>query len=480
MRLSFDCRYALALLLALAFAIRVIPLTYSHFWDEAVFLQDARVILEGHSTYDEFFERPPLLSIVYAGGLALWNNLYVANVMQGLVTVLAVLFGFLYVRRSFGATAGFCAAFLLAFAPYFVKTSHELMTDMPAVALMLAAMWLFDMTGARAAFSAGVAYGLAVETRFTSIFLALYFLLEAGFAPERFRRLVWLGLGAAATLAPYLVWLKVTYGAFLYPFLMARRIVEEWTAPMPAQFYFQTVRGIFPPSLWALFAATVVLLILTWARRGQSGDAAESVDGDPLKRQTSLLVWGLAFFLYMLSIPHKEMRYLLPLAIPVVAIGAAGFAALVTWFGRRARGLQVAGALLAVFFLVEDYGASFMKVAGPLEDRTELPEVRIARYLREHSTASDTLYAAHDFPVLAFYSQRRTVSLLPIQAEFERRWRELMTQPGYFVYFLPDRIVEIHAVDPALQPDREFLATHPEFVPVESFPTAIVYRYTPS
>ena len=38
---------------------------------------------------------------------------------------------------------------------------------------------------------------------------------------------------------------------------------------------------------------------------------------------------------YMLTIPHKEVRYLLPLAIPVVVVSALGLAALYHWFERQ-------------------------------------------------------------------------------------------------------------------------------------------------
>jgi len=55
---------AFALLLALL--IRIVPLTYSHFWDETVYLQHARVILDGRADYEELSYRPPFLSLIYA------------------------------------------------------------------------------------------------------------------------------------------------------------------------------------------------------------------------------------------------------------------------------------------------------------------------------------------------------------------------------------------------------------------------------
>jgi 4-amino-4-deoxy-L-arabinose transferase-like glycosyltransferase len=483
MRAHLDYRVALALLWGLALFVRVFPLSYSHFWDETVFLQDAKVIVDGRANYDEFFERPPLLSAAYALGFALWDNIYVANVVQGLWTVSAVLFALLYVRKTFGLVAGLCAAFLLAFGPYFVETSHELLTDMPAVALMLAAMWLFDQSGAPCALLAGMAYALSIETRFTSLFLMLYFLLEVAFTPKKLRQLVLFGVGAAASLAPYLIWLKLKYQSFFYPFVLARRIVQEWTAPVPAGFYFEGVRGIFPLSLWALLALALVSLVSHWitmARRQASAASAENAESfDQMKRQSTLLIWGAAFFAYMLSIPHKEIRYLLPLAIPAVVIAAVGATGAYSWLARQASPLRLAGLLLGVLVAAADYGSPALKLAGPLTDRSEWAEVQIARYLREHSTPADTIYASHNFPVLAFYSERHTVSLLPIQEDFDRDWRDFMSYPGYLVYFLPERIGEIHALHPALKPDRQFLATHLNFVEVKAFPIATVYRYTP-
>src|SRR5207245_151045 len=82
----------LALVLLLVALIRTVPLTYSHFWDETVFLQHAKVIIDGRTNYEEFHHRPPFLSFLYALGFAIWDNVYVANLVQGVVTALTVVF----------------------------------------------------------------------------------------------------------------------------------------------------------------------------------------------------------------------------------------------------------------------------------------------------------------------------------------------------------------------------------------------------
>jgi len=475
----------LVLVLLLAVLVRTVPLTYSHFWDETVFLQHAKVIIDGRTNYEEFHHRPPLLSFLYALGFAIWDHVYVANLVQGVVTTLTVVFAVLYARRGFGLATALFTGFLFAFTPYFVTASHELLTDMPALALMLAAMWLFDKPGARYAFLSGIVYALAIQTRFTSLFLFVYFALDTVLSPKKIRSLAFLLAGAAVAIAPYLIWIRWNYGSFFFPFVQARRIVTEWTAPVPAGFYWEALLVVFPHSMWLLFGAGVLLPVARLAMVGRTGEGGRRLAGlaglsDQTRREFVLLMWGGAFFVYMLTIPHKEVRYLLPLAIPVLVTSALGLVELFRWCERQARPIRAIGILFGAAVVMLDYAPSLHKLSEPWLDRSEGEEVQIARYLREVSTPADTIYAAHNFPVFAFYSERRTVSLLPIQGEFDQAWRELMNQPGFLVWYRPAGIEETHSIYPSFKPDRQFLETSPNFHTIRAFPSAIVYRYEPA
>jgi 4-amino-4-deoxy-L-arabinose transferase-like glycosyltransferase len=483
-RLGRNRRLLLWGILLGALLLRIVPFTASHLWDETVYLQHARVIVEGRTNYNEFDYRPPLLPILYAAGYLVWDNIYVANVVQGIASTLAVLFAFLYVRRTFGSTPALIAAALFAFTPYFVEASHELMTDMPAVALMLAAMWLSDRTGSRSAFVAGIASALAAQTRFTSLFVFVYFAADSVFSGAKFRRLLWLVTGAAIAMAPYLIWVRWNYGSFFYPFAFASRITTEWTAPVPASFYFVAIAQIFPASTLALFAVGLVATAIEWSRPGPGGHGAGLISRFAnldvrTARVLALLAWGAAFFVYMLRIPHKEVRYLLPLAIPVVIVGALGAAAIWRWLSAQAVPFKVAGLFLALAVAAVDLGPAFAKLAESWIDASESQTVQIARYIREISTPADTLYAAHEFPVLAFYSERKTKSLLPIQDDFDRTWHDWMKDPGYVVYYRPSGIRETHSKNPSFKPDLSFMDARPNFRIAREFPEAIVYRYDP-
>lgn len=471
---------ALALLLALL--LRTVPLSYSHFWDETVFLQNARVILDGRDNYDELDYRPPLLPLLYAFGFAIWDHVYAANLVQGIVSTLTVVFVFLLVRPLFGVAAAVFSALLFAFTPYYVGASHQLLTDAPAVTLLLAAMWLFDKHGARYACCAGVIFALAIQTRFTALFLLLYFMLEAVFSPRKTRQLTLLLVATVAAMTPYLIWAELRLGSFYFPFAHARRIVTEWTAPVPAGFYWDALLQVFPFSLWFFFAAGILLPVARWALRPHSGERLLSwramiTLSDAHKRRTVLLLWGALFLLYMLSIPHKEVRYLLPLGIPVMIVAALGLSEIFHWCKRQAIPLQWAGLLLGISVAAVDYAPSLQKLTQPWLDPTLAEPVQIGHYLREISTPADTVYAAHNFPVFAYYSQRRTVSLLEIQGDFDNAWRGVMNRPGFLVYYLPSGIQETHSTFSTSKPDREFLDTTPEFRLLRVFSEALVYRY---
>ena len=471
-------------ILLAALLLRIVPLTASHFWDETVYLQHARVIVEGRTNYDEFEYRPPLLPILYAAGYLVWDNIYVANVVQGIASTLAVPFAFLYVRRAFGPAPALIAAALFAFTPYFVEASHELMTDMPAVALMLAAMWLFDRTGIRSPFVAGIASALAAQTRFTSLFVFVYFAVDSFFSGVKFRRLLWLVAGAAIAMAPYLFWIRWNYGSFFHSFALASRITTEWTALVPATFYFAAIPQIFPASALALFAIGLVATAIEWSRPSLGAHGAGLISRFAnldvrTARVLALLAWGAAFFVYMLRIPHKEVRYLLPLAIPVVVVGALGAAAIWRWLSVQAIPFKLAGLFLALAVAAVDFGPAFAKLTQSWIDPSETQTVQVARYIREISTPADTLYAAHEFPVLAFYSERKTKSLLPIQDDFDRAWRDWMRDPGYVVYFRPSGIRETHSKNPSFKPDPSFMDVRPNFRIAREFPEVILYRYDP-
>src|SRR6266404_3850113 len=82
----------LTLLVAAAFLVRLWPIWQVHFWDEAVYLQNAEVICCGKTNYSELSSRPPLLSILFALAFLLWHHVYAASVLTALLNAAGPLF----------------------------------------------------------------------------------------------------------------------------------------------------------------------------------------------------------------------------------------------------------------------------------------------------------------------------------------------------------------------------------------------------
>ena len=472
----------LVLLLIVAGLLAAIPLRYSHDWDESVFLQHARIFLDGRSNYDELHHRPPVLSLLYALGYALWDNPHSPHVLQGVLTGATVLFAFLYAKRAFGTAPALLAAVLFGINPYFVDAAHQLLTDVPSLGFMLAAMWFYDGPGARQVAAAGVAWAIAVQTRFTSSFLLVYFLLDTALAPRtKLPRLILLGISVLVAIAPYLLWAKWKFGGFFYPMIHARRIVMEWTAAVPATMYWNGLLELFPASLLVLFAlGTATLARRIWRQARVAGILPALAALDQTDRRLVVLVlWGIAFLVYMCGIPHKEVRYLLPLGIPVVMLAAIASADILSWLKTRSQPWRTAALALTAIAIAADYAPALRSLGEPWIDDSKRESVQIAEYLRAGAAPNDVIYAAHFFPVLAFYSAHKTESLLPYQSEFEQVWRNVMAKPGYLVYYPPAGIGETHAVNSHFKPDQAFIDAHPEFHFERDFPSARIYRYEP-
>ena len=461
----------------LAFFLRTFPLTFSHYWDEAVYLQNAKVISEGRTNYSELSYRPPMLSVFFAAGFLLWDNVYVANIVEGLLTSLVVLFSYLLVRSIWGEVTAIVVAVLFAFSPYIVEQSHQLMSDFPAVSLMTASLLLFTRGRKSSFFFSGVLYSLSVLTRFTSIFLLVYFALFVIVFRKNIKILVPFFLGAVLCMLPFLAWAQYNYGSFLFPFVHARRVITEWSGYIPPSVFFHGIREIFPLIVSVGLIAGIVKIVVSLSRQLARSDRTllERLSGldDTLRHELLLLSWGSLFFIYMLTIPHKETRYLAPLVIPVLVLSAAGVVYMYKTLRERSKFILATVVVVLIALAVRDFYPLYQRLEAPLVDDSVYGSVAIAQYLEEISGPGDTIYAVTNFPVLAFYSSRKTVSLLEVKKDSHERWREFMNAAGFYVYFTLDAEKDVLF-------QKDFLDKTKNFEEINNLGDTIVYRYSPS
>ena len=376
----------LFLLVAAAFLVRVWGISKDHFWDEMVYLQNAQVICCGKINYSELDFRPPLISLIFAGVFLLWHHIYAACIVTAFLNALGPLFLYLAGRLSVGRLPAAIAALLLAFSPFFVgvfpdgfasdATGNSLLTDSPALTLVLLAFWLLlralDRESAPRFAWAGLVLALSILMRFGTLpSVGMLFLLPLA-AKRRWRALMACGAGFLVGMVPYLIWSRVSYGAFF------STLHDGWThvegTAESIFFYLRNSAVIFTPV--AIFGLAVAATSWLWRRFGgflRRPDCPSAAPDtlSPHVLHTFLWLWLLAELVFFSAMPHKEPRYILPLAPPFLLLAGSGLALLCTLPGKRLRpvgALLVAAALVFTFFPIrERFSGPFVDPSTPEE-----------------------------------------------------------------------------------------------------------------
>lgn len=459
-RFPVEAVLLLALVVA-AFLVRIWPMSTSHYWDETVYLQNAEVILGARSNYSELASRPPLLSILFAAVFVLWHSVYAAEIVTALLNALGPLFLYLIGRRLMGKAAASIAALMLAFLPFFVAAGNSLLSDSPALALALLCFWLLvegvEADSRRWFLLAGFAGAMAVLMRFASLPTIAVLGLICLRPKFRFAAVIHFAIGFAAGFGPYLIWSRVKYGGFI------TTLQHGWTnvagSVDPASYYLRNIPAIFS---WLTVAGLVLWLAFTVKSR-----LAPS-EGVPARGfvfwNLFLCAWVAIVLGYYMAIPHKEQRYILPLAPPFLLLAGYGLAQLISFrkFALRAAG---AAALLAAFAYTS--APAFARLHEPLVSSYISEEQAAADYLKGVAPKSAALYVNFNYPVFAYYTGLPTHVILEQGDNFYDTFPANMPDDGYFILYR----------DQELDPRMDWLDSNPHFHRIQEFPSLIIYQY---
>jgi len=467
----------LLLLFAAAFLIRVWGLSYFHYWDEMVYLQNAKVICCGKTNYSELSFRPPLLSLIFAGAFLIRNHMFSACVVAAALNALAPVLLFLSGRRIVGSLAAALGSILLAFGPFFVgvfpagfdsdDTGNSLLTDSPALTLLLLGLWLMlkaleRQRGWRFAL-AGFALSLAILMRFGSIpGVALLCLMPLA-TKHRWKSLGSTIAGLFAGLAPYLLWSRMTYGGFL------ATIREGWThvegpAP-PFTFYLSNAPHIFT---WmgvagVLLAAGAGLAQLVRSRR-EARLAQRAMPADEAAALRRFLwLWLLLALLFFSTMQHKEPRYILPAAPPVLLLAGWGLALLCH---TRAKRLRAAGSVVVAVGMLVVLLPSRARFDSPFVVPGHPEEMDASAFLDSRFPAGTPVYLNFNYPAFAYFSDLR-IRELPIGgSEVYRAIREI-PEGGLLIAYRQNE-----SGDPRV----EVLDQDASLVPLKRYQTLTIYQ----
>ena len=337
--------------------MRVWPLSKVHFWDEAVYLQNAEVLCCGKTNYSELDSRPPLLSLIFAAVFRVWHSVYAADIVSALLNAAGPALLYICGRRIVGRVGAAIAALLMAFTPFFVgvfpsgfqtdNTGNSLLTDAPALTIILLALWTFLWALRREDSirfaGAGFVLGLAVLMRFASLSMVGVLALLVFAATRWWRAALATALGFLFAMVPYLCWSRARYNGFFATF---RRGWQYYQGARESPLFLLRNFGII--FSWITLAGLVIWLCRwAWERRktrAEHDDASENFTRRRL--QAFLCLWAVVLLVFFMAMPHQEPRYAMPLGPPLFLLAGSGLSTLLDF--RRPVARLVGAAVLSV------------------------------------------------------------------------------------------------------------------------------------
>jgi 4-amino-4-deoxy-L-arabinose transferase-like glycosyltransferase len=476
-------RFLLFLLCAAAFLVRIWGISRFHFWDEMVYLQNAQVICCGKINYSELDFRPPLLSVIFAGVFRVWNSIYAASIVSALLNALGPVFIFLAGRRLAGRLPAAIAALLLAFSPFFIgifpdgfvsdNTGNSLLTDSPALTFILLALWLLlralDGESAVRFAGAGLALAATILMRFGSLPSVCILLLLPLAAKRRSKALMACGAGLIIGLAPYLCWSRLHFGSFFFT------LRAGWTGVVdegePFFFYLRNCAAIFTPA--AIFglvlkaASSLWRLVRAIPSRLRIPPALFS-GPSPVVFEVFLWLWLVVDLIFFSTMPHKEARYVLPLAPPFLVLAGSGLALLCAPSSKSLRrtGALLLSALLVFTFLPvrERFSESFIDPGVPQEELA-------SRFLQSSFPSGTALYMNFNFPAFGFYTN---YPIHELPTDGAALYQDISNIPPGAVF-----IVYRESQGEVWAPDLAWMDANPKFQRLRDFSTFVIYRSVP-
>lgn len=463
----------LLLLFAAAFLVRLWPIWQVHYWDEAVYLQNAKVICCGKTNYSELSSRPPLLSLLYAGAFLLWNHDYAASLLAALLNGLAPVFLYWAGKLLYGRTTGLIASLLLAFSPLFAKMGNSLLTDHPALSLILVSfstlLWAVRRDSKLGFALAGFFCALAGLTRFTSLITLVIFPLYLLPHVKRWRGPALFALGWTAGFAPYLVWSRLEYGSFLAPIRSA--LLNVLQVEEPWYYYLANWDDTFP---WLSVAGVLLWGAVVWRENREFLIAEGNESRWPFgpftlraRLASDLILWWWVLVVvayFSTQVPWKEPRYLMPCAPAWFLLSARGWDGLLS-AGRLYR--RVAATVLLALAMVYTFLPTAQRFREPFIEPWISEEKKVADFLSQQATEASILYANFNYPVFAYYTGLPTHVIASHDMSFYEAFPANMPQDGYVILY----------PNVGVQPVPTWADVDPHFRRLQEFPSLAVYEY---
>ncbi|MEM3374087.1 MAG: glycosyltransferase family 39 protein [Candidatus Woesearchaeota archaeon] len=504
------------LLFIIVFVLRFFPIRVSYGWDESVYLQHSEFFFSGKNNYNEFNYRPIFLSLIFYFGYFIYHNVLTARFIVALLGSIGFLMVFLIGKELYNEEIGFLSSIFYGFSTFIVSISKLILTEIPSMTFFMISFYLLVIGVKRKEklnkylFLSGLFYGISLLTRFTSLFLffilILYFLI--GFYEKKFRKIKFevnlkflsyiLGffidflkkffyffVGFFLILIPYFVWIQVRFGFFLYPFFNAYNYVSDFNENN--LFYVINFFNIYNVIINIGFLIYISILVYYYLdifllKKRFKREIAFNLNNlefsKGLNEDFVFLFWIISYIFYISIIPHKELRYLLPIFLPFFFLSSKGFYILNKFLEKKinimkikiASDLFIIGLIvLFMFFSKESFDKS-----NNFIDSFKSKEVKVSEFLMDHvkeypEKKDYKVYVREYFPVYGYYTNFTVMPIIVHDNDyFYKYYIRYMNKNGFFINY-KDSLKSI---------DKNWLKSNTKFKLLKEIEDIEIYEYT--
>lgn len=407
----------LILICVISFLAILLPLEYAHYWDETVYLNHAETISSGKTNYSEISSRPPFLSILIAGTYFIKKHIFSANILVAILGVMGVFFLYLLGKEIYNEKVGLIAAALLAFNLFIIQQAHFIHTDVPSITFITMALYFFMKKKKINQIISGLFFAISILTRFTSMIVLLILIIYILFINKfkiikSIKENYLLGVGVLIGLLPYFIWAQIKFGFFLSPFILANLGVMH--SHEPIYFYIINFLKIFP--------VFICLGLILWGVNFKTKITEEYL----------FIFWILLFTLYLSLTPHKEIRYLIPIAAPVFLLSANGFSKALDCCKKYKNAIIFLFLILITIYILP--ALNFINT--PIINYAKSEEMELSEFLIEQNESKDlVLYSNFNYPVFAYYTNIETIRLDNFNNKFYDTYSQTMIKPGMLIIY---------------------------------------------
>jgi hypothetical protein len=165
------------------------------------------------------------------------------------------------------------------------------------------------------------------------------------------------------------------------------------------------------------------------------------------------------------AVPHKELRYIFPIALPLILLSAGG----ISYFTAHENKVIKYMSLIALVLLgVFSFMPVFERTSQPFINTFQTEEMKASEFIKQNYTPSTTIYTNNNYPVFAYYTQMKVVVLEERDQMFYSVFPDNMKEEGIIIVYKGFN-----------HPTLEWIDSNAHFKLAKEFENLIVYHYNP-